>query len=66
MAKSGQDREINKLIKGLTEHKRDATIFAYAAWAMLNEFRGWQDLYLSEPDPVQPFNTPVSYWMPIP
>ncbi len=61
-----QDREINKLIAGLSDHKRDATISAFAAWAMLNEFPGWRDLYQDECYPVQPFNTPVSYWMPIP
>ena len=62
----GQDEEIKELTKGLIDHEFDATISAYAAWAMLNEFRGWRDLYLAEPDPVQPFGTPVSYWLPIP
>ena len=30
-----------------------------------NGFPGWQDLYLLEPRAVQPFGTPVSYWMPV-
>ena len=61
-----QDGELNQLIKGLrSEHERDAVVSAYAAWAMLNGFGGWRDIYLDEPDPVLPFGTPVSYWMPL-
>ena len=61
-----QDEEMNQLIKGSrSEHERDAVVSAYAAWAMLGGFGGWRDLYLDEPDPVLPFGTPVSYWMPI-
>ena len=61
-----QDVDINQLIEGLgSEHERDAVISAYAAWAMLNGFGGWRDIYLDEPDPVLPFGTPVSYWMPL-
>ena len=66
LKKLGQDGEINNLIKGLTGHKRDATISAYAAWAMIKKFPDWRDIYQDEHDSVRPFNTPVSYWMPIP
>ena len=61
-----QDGEMNQLIAGLgSEHERDAVVSAYAAWAMLDGFGGWRDIYLDEPDPVLPFDIPVSYWMPI-
>ena len=61
-----QDGDLNQLIAGLrSEHERDAVVSAYVAWAMLNGFGGWRDIYLDEPDPVLPFGTPVSYWMPI-
>lgn len=61
-----QDGDMNQLIAGLgSEHERDAVISAYAAWAMLDGFGGWRDIYLDEPDPVLPFDIPVSYWMPI-
>ena len=61
-----RDGEMNQLIAETeTEHERDAVVSAYAAWAMLNGFGGWRDLYLDEPDPVLPFDNPVSYWMPI-
>ena len=55
------------LVDGLTnDHQRDATISAVAAWAMIRECQGWRDLYVDEPNPVQPFGLAVSYWMPIP
>ena len=58
---------LRNLIAGLTnEHERDATIAAFAAWSMHTGAQGWQDLYPIEPCSVQPFGTPVSYWMPIP
>ena len=61
-----QDGAMNQLIAETeTEHERDAVVSAYAAWAMLNGFGGWRDLYLDEPDPFLPLGTPVSYWMPI-
>lgn len=61
-----QDGDMNQLIAGLgIEQERDAVVSAYAAWAMLNGFGGWRDIYLDEPDPVLPFGTPVSYWMPL-
>lgn len=61
-----QDGEIKEMTEGLTDHQFDATISAYAAWAMLKRFPGWRDIYQDEPAPVQPFGTPVSYWLPIP
>ena len=55
-------------IANLHEHVRDATLCAVAAWAMLHhqDLHGWQDLFVRENNPVQPFDAPVSYWMPIP
>ncbi len=57
-----------RLTEGLEdrEHQRDATLSAIAAWAMYKELRGWENLYDRECCPVQPFDTPVAYWMPIP
>ncbi len=57
---------VERLTAGLNEHRRDATLAAVGAWAMHTRPSGWCDLYEREPDPVQPFGTPVSYWMPIP
>ena len=57
---------VEQVTAGLADHKRDATLAAVAAWAMIHESSGWQDLYNLECHPVQPFNTPVSYWMPVP
>ena len=58
-----------RLIEGLEnrdrEHERDATLSAIGAWAMNRRLPGWRDLYSEEPTPVQPFDTPVAYWMPI-
>ena len=45
--------------------QRDATLAAVVAWGMLHQPPGWRDLYPLERHPVQPFDTPVSYWMPI-
>lgn len=66
----GQHKPLNHLTDQITDrdpgcHMRDATIAAYAAWAMHKEMDGWSDLYKREPCPVQPCCTPVSYWMPI-
>lgn len=57
-----------QLIANLDDHERDATLCAVAAWAMSHhqDLPGWQNLYDQENDPVQPFDVPVSYWMPIP
>jgi hypothetical protein len=77
-----------------TEHERDATWCAVAAWAMVHQSPPWKnlhnhadqiefiDMYTPRGDsseakrlkrdlkqegcPVQPFDTPVSYWMPVP
>ena len=51
---------------GKPRHERDATLCAVAAWAMISGLPGWRNLYLDEPRPVQPFCTPVAYWMPEP
>lgn len=65
LKESGQSGKINPLIKGLGDHERDATLAAFAAWSMHEQSPGWRDLRSSEEDSVQPFDTPVSYWMPI-
>lgn len=75
LLKHSQESEIQKiyaiaerLIAKLTDHKRDATLSAVAALAMVRcpKSPNWQNLYEHEPCPVQPFNTSVIYWMPIP
>ena len=57
----GQGKEDARL-----SHMRDATLAAISAWAMVHEHPNWQNLYEREPQPVQPFGTPVAYWMPVP
>ena len=47
-------------------HMRDATLAAISAWAMFHESDGWEDLYLREPQPVNPFGYDIAYWMPKP
>lgn len=51
-----------------SSHESDATLCAVAAWAMIHcqNSPKWRNLYEWESDHVQPFGTPVSYWMPIP
>ena len=66
LAALGQAGEIEPLIAGLEAHQRDATLAAFTAWSMHKQSAGWRDLYPEESYPVQPFNTPVTYWMPIP
>lgn len=56
---------VDDLTHGKFEHERDATLSAIAAWAMNRRLPGWRNLYEEEPCLVQPFGTPVSYWMPI-
>ena len=65
LKKSGQSGRINPLIEGLDDHERDATLAAFAAWSMHERSPGWRDIRSSEEGSVQPFDTPVSYWMPI-
>ena len=48
----------------VSDHERDAVLAALAAWSMWRGSSDWRNLYEDEPDPVQPFGTPVSYWMP--
>ena len=49
----------------LADHERDATLSAVSAWAAIRpNLPDWQNLYVEEPYPIQPFNIPVSYWMP--
>ena len=49
----------------LEDHGRDATLSAVSAWAAIQpNLPDWQNLYVEELYPVQPFKIPVSYWMP--
>jgi hypothetical protein len=47
-----------------SEHERDATLGAIAAFAMESRFDEWRDLYSLEPNPITPLNPPPGYWMP--
>ena len=63
--KAEQKREDRKA------HMRDATLAAISAWAMVHKPCEWHNLYELERQeqdgqPIQPFNTPVAYWMPKP
>ena len=57
---------MDDLTHGPVTHEQDATLSAITAWAMYRRLCGWRNLYEDETRPVQPFDTPVSYWMPIP
>jgi hypothetical protein len=48
----------------LSEHERDATLGAVAAWAIVSGASGWRDIAAEDSDAVVPF-PPVEYWMPI-
>ena len=50
----------------IVEGTPDAVVSAFAAWCMHERIPGWRDLYAEEPNPLLPFGTPVSYWMPVP
>ena len=65
LKKFGMVEVVQQTIAKPVTHEQDATRSALSAWAMLQEPPGWQNLYIKEPSPIQPFNTPVSYWMPI-
>ena len=47
-------------------HIRDAILSAVTAWAMVYKLPRWRNIFQDEPNPLQPFDTPVSYWMPVP
>lgn len=49
-----------------SDHERDAVLAAYAGWSMCKQSPGWANVFEKEHAPVQPFGTPVSYWMPLP
>ena len=56
---------VRHLTAGLVDHELDATLSAVSAWAAIQpNLPNWQNLYVEEPHPIQPFNIPVSYWMP--
>ena len=52
------------LIKGKSEHERDALLSAVAAWAVTRSAPGWQDLFPLEPHPFTPLFPPLHYYMP--
>ena len=61
--------EAKKPKASLDDHRRDATLSAISAWAAIQPTQPkWQNLYdeSKEPHRIMPFDTPVSYWMPIP
>ena len=75
LAHTGGHKEEYQMAKCLTDvldaagkdHEKDATLAAISAWAAIRQdTTRWRDLYLLEPDPINPFNIPVSYWMPSP
>ena len=50
------------------EHREDATLAAYAAWAMHNRRPGWRNLLIGETSPLYspyPEKMDIGYWMPI-
>jgi hypothetical protein len=49
----------------ISEHERDAALGALTAWAMLHAYEGWRDISKDESGAMHPWDTPVSYWMPI-
>ncbi len=54
-----RDQEIN-------EDSPDAFVAAFAGYCMHERLPGWRNIYLDEPNPILPLDTPVSYWMPLP
>ena len=61
----GHQDMVMRLTAGLADHELDATLSAVSAWAAIQpNLPDWQNLYVEEPYPIQPFNIPVSYWMP--
>ena len=74
LARNRKHQTAHQMVQRLTEgmaiatgrnHRRDATLGAVSAWAAIRQPANWQDLYPLEPDPINPFTIPVSYWMPI-
>ena len=76
LASTGEHQEDHQMLMRLTHglnatsgknHERDATLAAISAWAAIHQDTAkWRDLYRLEPNPINPFNLSVSYWMPIP
>ena len=76
LANSGQHQGEHAIVTHLMQalpnndpggHQRDATLSAVSAWAAIHQdLINWQNLYLRENCPINPFDIPVSYWMPIP
>ena len=70
------ERMVRQLTAGLVptgrqdpmHHRRDATLCAVSAWAMVHRPKscGWQNLYDEDFGLLNPSQIPVGYWMPIP
>ena len=70
LTRIGKHQMVQRLTKDLNDatgenHERDATLGAISAWAAIRQPANWQNLYLREPGPINPFDISVSYWMPI-
>ena len=70
LTRIGKHQMVQRLTKDLNDatgenHERDATLGAISAWAAIRRPANWQNLYPLEPDPINPFAIPVSYWLPI-
>ena len=70
LTRIGKHQMVQRLTKYLSDatgknHERDATLGAISAWAAIRQPANWQNLYLREPSPINPFDIPVSYWLPI-
>jgi predicted nuclease with RNAse H fold len=51
--------------KNISEHERDATVAAYAAWALAIGDPSWHNLVSQESNPFFPGGQEVAYWFPI-
>jgi hypothetical protein len=56
---------VGDVLRGATDHERDAVLGAVTAYAMHSRLPGWRDLYDVETNPITPLNPPPGYWMPI-
>jgi hypothetical protein len=45
-------------VQGASDHERDASLGAVAAFAMESRLTGWRDLYAQEPAPITPLDPP--------
>ncbi len=52
-------------IAGASDHERDACLGGISAFAMTQQSKGWQDLYLQEPNPLSPLWPAPQCWLPL-